>query len=205
MVMLRKTRTTKAVLLAGALSVLGAAAGLGTWSAFSSTTTNSGNTFTAGTVTLTDNDANAAMITMTAARPNDSASSCIKVTYTGSLASTVRAYATTTFTSGSSLAPYLNLTVTRGTDATDPFPVCTNFTADATNYIGAGAGVVYNGTLAAFPTTYAAGLVDPTSGSPATWNTNDNHVYKFVVTVQDNNLAQGLNATTAFTWEARNT
>ena len=95
--------------------------------------------------------------------------------------------------------------MTRGTDSSPSFASCTNFTADSTNYIGSGAGVIYSGNLGAFPSTYAAGLVDPTSGSPATWSTSDAHSYKFVVTVQNNAAAQGLSSTASVTWEARNT
>lgn len=112
----------------------------------------------------------------------------------------MRLYGTLT---GSGLGQYLDLVVTRGTSSSG-FDNCSGFTADSTNYLGAGAGVMYSGTLAGFPTTYAGGTVDPTSGSPETWSTSEAHVYRFVVTVQDNNSAQGLNATETFTWEARN-
>jgi len=50
--------TTRKMLLTLLLvGVVGATAGLGTFSAFSSTTDNTGNNFTAGSVTLSDNDA----------------------------------------------------------------------------------------------------------------------------------------------------
>lgn len=70
--------------------------------------------------------------------------------------------------------------------------------------MGAGAGVVYSGTLQSFPDDYTSGLVDPTPGSPESWTNGETHTYKFVVSVQDNNSAQGKNATQTFTWEARN-
>ncbi len=172
----------------------------GTYSAFSSTTTNSGNAFSAGSVVLGDNDANGALLSLSNAKPGSSSTGCIKVTYTGSLAATVRLYASVS----GSLAQYLTLTVTRGTDSGPSFNSCTNFTADSTNYIGSGAGVVYSGSLSAFPTTYAAGLVDPTSGSPASWATSEAHSYKFVISLNDNNAAQGLTSNASFTWEAQN-
>jgi predicted ribosomally synthesized peptide with SipW-like signal peptide len=184
------------------VALLGVVAAIGTWSAFSSTTENPGNTFSAGSVSLTDNDSGTAMFTMTNMVPGSTEAGCIKVIYTGTLTSNVSLYGTTT---GTGLDPFLNLKITRGTYSSDPgFDSCTNFSADATNYIAAGAGVIFNGTLQGYPDSFAAGLVDPTSGSPEAWTNPENHVYKFEITLQDNNLAQGLNATQAFTWEARN-
>ena len=37
------------------------------------------------------------------------------------------------------------------------------------------------------------------------WTTGEVHAYRFAVTVQDTNSAQGKNANQVFTWEARNT
>lgn len=184
------------------VALLGVVAAIGTWSAFSSVTTNPGNSFTSGSVTLTDNDSNSAMFTMTGMVPGSTEAGCIKVSYTGTVTSNVRLYGTT---GGTGLDQYLDLKVTRGT-STDAFDACTNFVADGTNYIGAGVGVIYNGTLQAYADTYAAGLVDPTSGSPEAWTNPENYVYKFEITLQSSapNAAQGLTATEDFTWEARN-
>lgn len=186
------------------LATVGALAGPRAYAAFSSTTSNPSDSFAAGTVLIGDNDSGAAMLAITSAKPTDAGAtdtSCIKVTSTGTLDSSVRLYATVS----GSLAPYLTLTITRGADSSPSFDSCTNFTADSTNYIGSGAGVIWTGQFSAFPTTYAAGVVDPTSGSPATWSTNNSHSYRFVSTLNDNLSAQGLSSTAAFTWEARNT
>jgi predicted ribosomally synthesized peptide with SipW-like signal peptide len=197
----RKTSTGRKLLKTGVvLGLVGILAGLGTWSAFSDTTTNDGNQFTSGTVVIDDDDGGSAIFNLSGMKPSDTDSGCIKVTYTGSLASTVRLYGSTT---GSGLDQYLDLKVTRGTSS-GSFDSCTGFTADGTDYIGQGAGVVYNGTLQGFPDSYGAGLVDPTSGSPETWTNPETHAYKFQVTLQDNSAAQGKNATQQFTWEARN-
>jgi predicted ribosomally synthesized peptide with SipW-like signal peptide len=183
------------------LGVLGVALA-GTWSAFSATTDNEGNTFSAGTVTLSDNDADSALFSLSNAAGGSSDTGCITVTYTGSLASTVRLYGTT---GGTGLDQYLDLEITRGSlPSTPDFDSCDGFTADGTDYIGAGAGVIYNGTLQGYADDYDAGLVDPTSGTPESWATLESHVYQIQVTVQDNDLAQGKNATQTFTWEARN-
>jgi hypothetical protein len=140
------------------------------------------------------------MLGFSGVRPGAGDTSCIKVTYGGSLASDVRLYSTVT----GSLAPYLSLQVVRGTDSSPTFDSCTNFTPDATNYIGSGAGVIYDGTLSAFPATWTAGLVDPTSGSPESWTTGEAHSYKLVVTLVNDPAAQGLSSNATFTWEARN-
>ena len=190
----------KLLLTALVLGCFVVVSGAATYSAFSSQTSNSGNSFAAGTVELTDNDAGSAMLSLSNAQPSTSDTSCILLTYSGSLASTVRLYGTIS----GGLSSYLTLTVTRGTDSSPSFDSCSSFTPDGTDYIGAGNGVIYQGNLSAFPTTYAAGLVDPTSGSPESWTTSETHSYRFVVTLQNDNAAQGLSATAAFTWEARN-
>jgi hypothetical protein len=184
------------------LGLMGVVAGVSTFSAFTATTANAGNTFAAGSVVIGDNDSNGAMFSMSALKPGDNDEGCITVTYTGTLAAGVKMYGTT---GGTGLDPYINLVVTRGTIASPSFDSCAGFSADATNYIGSGAGVVYSGTLAGYADNYAAGLVDaPGGGNTEVWNTNEVHTYRFAVSVADNDLAQGLNATQTFTWEARN-
>jgi predicted ribosomally synthesized peptide with SipW-like signal peptide len=186
-----------------ALLVLGglvAVSGAATYSAFSSQTSNSANTFAAGTVLLTDNDLDGAMLSLSNAQPGASDTSCILVTYSGSLTSTVRLYGSI----AGALAPYLTLTVTRGDDASPVFDDCNDFVADSTYYIGSGQGVIYQGALSAFPASYAAGLVDPVAGSPETWTATESRVYRFVVSVTNDNNAQGQSATASFIWEAQN-
>ena len=196
------SRIRRLVMSVVALGLAGGFAGTATFGAFSNSTTNTGNSIQAGTVALEDNDGNAgvAMLSLSDARPGDSDTSCIKVTYTGSLPSTVRLYATVTGT----LKDYLTLTVTRGTDATPAFDNCSTFAPDATDYNGDGAGVVYSGLLSAFPATYEPAIVDPKAASPETWTQNEAHVYKFTISLNNDTSAQGLSSTAAFTWEARN-
>jgi hypothetical protein len=185
------------------LALLVPVAGGVTYAAFRATTTNSGDRIEAGSVKLSDNGDGTSLMSMTGGLPGNNSTACIRVLYEGSLPATVRLHGTTT---GSGLDQYLDLRVTRGTytPSTPAFKSCTNFVADATNYIGAGAGVIYNGTLQGFPDDYAGGLVDPLAGSPESWTNNENHVYRFEVTLQNNFAAQNLNATQAFRWEARN-
>lgn len=185
------------------VALTGVAVTAATFSSFSRTTANPSNSFTAGTVNISDNDAGATFSLPTMA-PGTSSSGCIRVTSTGSLASRIRLYGSVTGT----LATYLNLVVTRGTDGAPSFPSCSGFSADSTNYVGAGAGVVYSGTLASFSSTYtsyANGLAD-VPGSPQTWNAADAHSYKFTISLPAGApaAAQGLSSTATFTWEAQN-
>ena len=99
---------------------------------------------------------------------------------------------------------YIDLDIQKGTSTGSPaFPGCGMFTSQAT---------VYNGTLSAFATahnSYATGSsVYP--GIQGVWNPNDTLVYRFTLTMQDNNNANGQGAgamqsgSHSFTWEARN-
>ena len=187
----------------GVLALLVPAAGGITFAAYTATNDNTGNVVGSGTVKLSNNGDGSSMLSLSAALPGATTSACIKVTYDGSLPATVRLHGTTT---GSGLDAYLDLKITRGTySPSDPaFKSCTSFQADGANYIGAGNGVIYNGTLQAFPDDYASGLVDPQSGSPESWTTGEPHVYKIEATLQSNFAAQNKDATQAFKWEARN-
>jgi hypothetical protein len=186
-----------------AIAVVTAAAGSATFAAFVATTQNTGDRIESGSVKLEDNDSDSQVLSLTAAQPGATDVGCIEVKYSGSLDSGLRLYGST---SGSGLDQYLNLKVTRGVyNPSNPgFDSCTNFQADGTDYIGAGNGVIYNGTLQGFGDSYATGLTDPTSATPETWTTDEIHVYQLEVTLQGDPNAQGKDASQTFTWEARN-
>ena len=89
--------------------------------------------------------------------------------------------------------------VEKGTFSGAPaFPSCTGFTSQAT---------VYTGTLANFAGTknsFASGVA-AFPGAQTQWNQNDTLVYRFTLTVQDNNNASGqTTGVHSFTWEAQN-
>jgi predicted ribosomally synthesized peptide with SipW-like signal peptide len=190
------------LLLIGATSAL---AGVGTFSAFSSTTTNSGNSFAAGTVFIDDNDAGSAMYTVSNQVPGTTVERCIKLTYGGTRAADVRLYTPTA--SVGTVADYVNLTVEKGTLAGNPaFPGCGapgDFTAQGAP--------LYSGELDDFVTaknSYANGI-PAFPGAQTQWNQNDTLVYRFQVALQDDNNANGgatplSTGSHAFTWEARN-
>src|SRR4051812_33817710 len=166
-----------------AVGVSGALVLSATNAAFTATTTNPGNAFAAGTVALSDDDAGNALFTLSNLKPGDSTTQCITVTYTGTLGAQLRMYAATT---GTGLGADLNLKLTRGAFATPPGGGdCTGFTADTTDYISHGAGVLYDAALGSFASTWGTGTVDASASTPATaevWTTNEKHAYQLTIT-----------------------
>jgi camelysin-like metallo-endopeptidase len=191
--MSRGRKTLLSLLLVG---TVGTVAGIGTFSAFSATTVNPGNSFAAGTVVISDNDADTAMYTIADAKPNDVVVRCIRVTYTGSIPSTVKLYTTTPI---NPFGQYVTLAIDKGTmPGATTFPNCTGFTSEAN---------AFTGTLSSFAagnTNFATGA-GANPGAQTQWNPNDTLVYRFTLTMQDNPLAVGgASGTHSFTWEAQN-
>lgn len=171
------------------------------YAAFSGTTSNAGNSWTAGTVKLTDSAAGTALVNLGNLKPGSTGTSCIKVTYGGSLAAATKLYVAsgdlTTTTAPNSLAPYLTLKVDEGVGSD---PACSDFVGSANDYNAANA---TTGTVADFASTYTNFANGTGSWTPA--SNGATRTYRFTWTVQDDNNAQGLNATVKFTWEAQNT
>lgn len=161
--------------------------------AFSDTTDNSGNSFTAATVALTDDDAGSALFTMSLMKPGDSSTKCIRVDYDGDIASAIKLYGTVG--GGTSLGTYLDLTINSGTGPVSDGN-CASFVAGTE---------IFNNTLANFASTHANwsnGLADANFVAD---DAADSRTYQITVALQDNNSAQGLTATgVTFTWEAQN-
>lgn len=190
---MRRLRAVLATFLI--VGAVGLVAGAGTFAAFSATSGNSGNTFAAGTVVLADNDAGSAMWSVTNRIPGDTVTTCIRLSYTGTLAADVKLYSPS---SVDTVDQYLNLTVDKGSmPAGTAFPNCTGFSSEST---------IYSGTVQGFKNAnnaYGNGIV-AYPGAQTKWNQNDTLVYRFTVTLQNNLGAQGLTSTTSLTWEARN-
>jgi hypothetical protein len=183
------------------ISILSSVAALGIFGVFSATTENTGNEIVTGTVTFSNNSAGQAMYNIIGAKPGQTATRCIKATYSGSLPAAVKLYTNST---AAELAPYVNLTVTQGTDATTSFPNCGSFVADT-------GGQLYSGTLQNFEQTYTnySNGLSTGPGAPAnSWTTGNSVVYQFVVTLQSGapNEVQGdSTGVHGFIWEAQNT
>ena len=188
------TRTRKTLWSTLLVAVVGGLAALGAYSAFSDTTSNAGNHFDAGTVTIGDN-ATSPLYAVSNAKPGTpSPDHCIKITYSGSLPASVKVYRSA-FSGGSTpnLADYVTLTVTKGTGSAEN---CSDFS---------GSTQVYNGLLSAFGTDWSTGTALTNASASAAWAQNDAVTYKFSAQVADNNAAKGLNTGThTFTWEAQN-
>lgn len=186
------SRTRKLLLTAAVLGGTVAVAGVGVFAAFTATTTNTGNSIASGTVTIGDSDSGTALYALTNQGPGATTQRCIRVTYTGTLGSTVKLYRGGTVNNGTAF----NLQVERGSGLSGAFPACTGFVSAAS---------LYTGTLGAFPTTYALG---PDAKGSA-WAQNDVVDYRITVSVVDDPtpnahataLATGSHS---FTWEARN-
>ncbi|HVY77606.1 MAG TPA: hypothetical protein VG898_03780 [Solirubrobacterales bacterium] len=182
------------------LGVLACLAGAGVFSAFSSQTDNPGNVVTAGSVTLADNDSGAAVYALTGAKPGDSQSSCITVTYSGSLDASVRLYTPSTI---GPLGTSVDLKIEPGTQTGSPtFPSCTGFTPDA-------GGAIFEGTLASFASehdSFATGVAD-NPGASSAWTTGDSVAYRVTATLDASapDSAQGQSTGEhVLRWEARN-
>jgi hypothetical protein len=188
---------TKIVRSLGVVAVVGSLAALGVFAAFSGQTENPGNTVTAGTVEISDNDGDTALYSMANAAPGETTTRCIQVTYSGSLPADVSLYTVDTI---DTLGAEVTLDIEAGTQ--EPFAAdCTGFAADATT------GDLYDGTLADFAThdSYATGLSDYPGDSATEWTTSDAVVYRVTATLDaDATLEGATTGTHAFTWEARN-
>ena len=122
-------------LLASALvvGVLGTVAAGGVFGLFSATTQNAGNEISTGTVALSDNDNGSAMFNVQNAKPGDSWTRCIKISYAGTLPADVRQY----IQAGPTLVgQYMTVKIETGTQAVSTFPDCTGFVSATTNYDG---------------------------------------------------------------------
>jgi predicted ribosomally synthesized peptide with SipW-like signal peptide len=179
------------------VGVLGSLAAFGTYSAFTATTSNDNNSFAAGTVKIEDagGSATALFNNVTNQGPGTNTQRCIRVLYSGSLASTVHMY-----TSAPANGDKFNVTVERGSGLTTPANRdCTGFTPDTTAFATAG----FN----TFPTTYAGGVAG--KDTDAAWAQNDTIDYRITLSPVDDATANAHTSavstgTFSLTWEARN-
>lgn len=157
--------------------------------AFTGATSNGASTFSAATVSLTDDDAGAVLFNASNMVPGDSVTRCIKVTYTGSsyALDPIRLYSAVTDTG---LAPHLNLVVEQGTGGT--FSSCAGFTASST---------VYSGTLAALGSTHSGYTNGATTFTPASGSTTRTYRVTASLGAATPNSAQGTTAGATLTWE----
>ena len=193
-------RKARIFLTVAVLAVMAGVAVFTTSAAFTATTSNPGNQIEAGTVAIGDSDAGTGVLynalNQKPGSGNGPTAKCIRVSYSGSLASAVKLYRDAV-TNGSQF----RLKVERGGNSlTAPAANmnCTGFTASST---------AFDNTLDQFPTTYAAGVDGKAAG--AAWSTGQSVDYRFTVyTVDDTTPNAHTSAMDtgahSFTWEAQN-
>jgi hypothetical protein len=130
-----KTRSRNRRLIATlATPVAVVAAGAMVWqasyAAFSGTTRNSGNSWSTGSVALTDDDAGSARFQATNLVPGSTDSRCIAVTANASVPGVVKGYAVNPQPSAHGLETHVLITIESGTGG--GFGSCTGFTSTAT-------------------------------------------------------------------------
>lgn len=163
-----------------------------TYAAFTATTTTPTSSFGSGKVEISNNTGGTALFTVTNLVPNSTDTRCVDVTYSGTVASSVKLYAA--YNTANALAQYLTFQVDQ---------IGATATCDAT---AATVSTIYGGTtaqtlagLVGTATSYTSGLGTWTPATTATQR------YRFQYLLQDNNAAQNLSAQVNFTWEARST
>ena len=161
----------------------------GSRAAFSAGTGNSGNAFSAGTVSLTDDDAGTAMVSAAGLEPGGAVQNCLTVSYAGSLAAAVKVYVAPGGLTGTGLGTYLNLVIEEGTGG--GFGSCTGFTAGSTDFTG---------TVAAFAAASTSAATGVGAFSPS--GSGQSQVYRVTATLADNDAARGLTAQLALSWQA---
>jgi hypothetical protein len=191
----RRARIAAPLVVVAAVVASGIAISTASYSAFSDTTSNPGNSWSAGSVQLVDDGQGEAMFSAEGLEPGATGTNCIAVTSQGSLASAIKLYGVGAATTNG-LSSAINLTVEQGDDG--GFGSCDGFVAYEEN------GTLFDGTLESFGAAhldFSTGLGDwVTSGSGET------RVYRFTYQLDADapNTAQGGTAELGLTWEAQN-
>ncbi len=214
----RRRRFTRAAAIPIGLLASGALVFAGSQSAFTATTDNTGNTWTAGKVLLKNNGAKATAVfdvnstpaafpatgggTNLSIKPGSSGSKCIVVENTSTLDGEVRFFATNV--GGATNSPGTDALTTQLLVKVDfaagQYLGCASFPATSTNVFGGASG----GLLSAIPATWAlaqGSIWSPTGASVSTGT------YKVTWSLPSNatNAVQGGTATADFNWEIQNT
>jgi hypothetical protein len=179
------------------LIAAGALVSTASYSAFSATTSNPSNNWTAGSVGLSNSSPNSAAFDASNLKPGSTGTTCVAVTSIGTLPSAVKLYATdASQTQG--IGDWVNLTVTQGTGGGNGS--CNGFSP-----IASGASV-YDNSL----TSFVNGATDYRSGagswSPAGGDSPETRTFQITYSVSPDapSSIMGATANVNFTWEAQN-
>lgn len=171
----------------GALILILAAVGvaIGSGATFTAQTANPSNTFSSGTLSMSNSKDGAAVLTASGMKPGDTATGTVDIQNTGSLAGTfsLSRSALTDSDGVNPMSQKLNLVVKDCGDFSAGTPTC-----------DAGDPNRYSGTLAAMTGSNALG----------TYAANDKHRYEFTVTFDSSagSVYQGDSSTATFQWDA---
>lgn len=159
-----RAKTIRAIAGIGSLLVMSALIVTTSQAAFTASTDNTTNSFATGSIALVDDDVANALFSVTNAGPGDSATSCINVTYNGTIdPDLVKFYASGYTESVVDFGDFINVKIDEGSGAAGgPTTSCTGFVSDD------GGTLEYDGTLPLMPTAYAggAGTWDPNNTGP---------------------------------------
>jgi hypothetical protein len=163
-------------------------------SAFSATTSNTGNSVGAATLNLT-NDSTGALFAITNAIPGSTGNRCIQISSTSPVATAVKLYTAAGTAPANNISSYVGIRIERGSGGT--YDSCTNFVSAAE---------VFDNTLATLISarpTYENGL-----GPWALTGTNTPETLSFRVTwtfasTAPDSTQGGSTPTVTLTWEAR--
>jgi hypothetical protein len=203
----RRRRFVRAAAPAFGLLAAGLLVWQGSYAAFSATTNDTNNTWSSGSLTLTNDGGTGTFAASTSAtfggttlKPGSTGTTCLTVKSTGTSAGTLAMYESALADSSPSLGAQIQLTVTAGVAGADVPANCTGFPATATT-------LYTNQPLSTFPNTYAAavtaGGTTPIAGGAVF------EAYKVVWTFATtgtnagDNLLQGKSVTSAFQWEVQ--
>ena len=175
----KRTIGVLAVVLAG----VGVAVGSG--ANFTAQSANPSNTFTAGSLSMSNSKDNAAILSASGMKPGDVATGTVDIENTGSIAGTFSLSRTNLVDTPASpaMSTQLNVLVKDCGDFSGATPTCV-----------AGDPTIYSGTLAAMGASYALGNYAPT----------DKHRYEFTVTfaASAGDQYEGASSTATFQWDA---
>ena len=158
-----------------------------TGAAFTSSTANPASNWTAGAVSISDDDGGAALFSATNIQPGDAGAKCILVTYTGNTTAAVRLHVQSLT---GTLGPYLNVVLEQGAGGSSAS--CASFAADTT------APAVTMSALAAARPNWATGF-----GSWSPTAAGQTKAYRISWSIAADNNAANKTAGLTLVWEAQ--
>lgn len=200
-----KLRARKVAALAAgpiAIVIAGTMVWQGSQAAFTTTTRNAGNSWSAGKVTLTDDDAGAAAFTVKGLVPGQSGEKCIVVTSNSDVSGEVRTYVQNLAKSTHGLENYIKVNLDMGTGGS--FDDCTGFTAGQQPIAGVPISLLaqnkvdYANSTTSWVTTGTSG---ESKSYKVSWNFDDKKTDGATMTPEEVNALQGDTFSIDMVWE----